>query len=82
MQENSCGAEPFALRVIGDTMAPEFKDGCIIIVDPEGVVSDGCFVLAQHGDEYLLHGVGLFHRAGCCRHLQLEHQYHALRARE
>ena len=53
MQENSCGAEPFALRVIGDTMGPEFNDGCIIIVDPEGVVSDGCFVLAQHGDEYI-----------------------------
>jgi len=53
MQENSCGAEPFALRVIGDIMAPEFKDGCIIIIDPEGLVSDGCFVLAQHGDEYI-----------------------------
>jgi hypothetical protein len=29
MQENSCGGEPFALRVIGDTMAPEFMDGAI-----------------------------------------------------
>jgi SOS-response transcriptional repressor LexA len=53
MQENSCGAEPFALRVIGDLMAPEFRDGCIIIIDPEGVISDGCYVLAQHDDGYI-----------------------------
>ncbi len=53
MQEGSCGAEPFALRVIGDSMAPEFKDGCIIIIDPEGVISDGCYVLARHDEEYI-----------------------------
>jgi hypothetical protein len=53
MQEGSCGAEPFALRVIGDSMAPEFKDGCIIIIDPEGVISDGCYVLARHEDGYI-----------------------------
>ena len=53
MQEGSCGAEPFALRVIGDSMAPEFRDGCIIIIDPEGVISDGCYVLAQHEDGYI-----------------------------
>jgi SOS-response transcriptional repressor LexA len=53
MQENSCGGEPFALRVIGDTMAPEFADGCIIIIDPSGVVKDGSYVLARHNDEYI-----------------------------
>ena len=53
MQENSCGGEPFALRVIGDTMAPEFNDGCIIIIDPSGVVKDGCYVLARQGEEYI-----------------------------
>lgn len=53
MQENSCGGEPFALRVIGDTMAPEFVDGCIIIIDPSGVVKDGSYVLARHDDEYI-----------------------------
>jgi SOS-response transcriptional repressor LexA len=32
---HSCAeAEPYALRVIGDSMAPEFVDGCIIVVDP------------------------------------------------
>ncbi|MGB5306233.1 MAG: S24 family peptidase [Gammaproteobacteria bacterium] len=53
MQENSCGGEPFALRVIGDSMAPEFQDGCIIVIDPSGVVGDGSFVLARHNDEYI-----------------------------
>ena len=53
MQESSCGGEPFALRVIGDTMAPEFMDGCIIIIDPSGVVKDGSYVLARQGEEYI-----------------------------
>mgnify|MGYP001554335994 FL=1 len=64
MQENSCGGEPFALRVIGDTMAPEFVDGCIIIIDPSGVVKDGSYVLARHNDEYvfrqLVFGEGVY----------------------
>jgi DNA polymerase V len=50
---SSCGGEPFALRVIGDSMAPEFEDGCIIVVDPSGVVNDGSYVLARHQDEYI-----------------------------
>ena len=65
MQENSCGGEPFALRVIGDTMAPEFMDGCIIIIDPSGVVKDGSYVLARQSDEYifrqLVFGDGMYY---------------------
>lgn len=53
MESGSCGAEPFALRVIGDSMSPEFKDGCIIIIDPEGVITDGCYVLVRHEEEYI-----------------------------
>ncbi len=53
MQESSCGGEPFALRVIGDLMAPEFNDGCIIIIDPSGVIKDGSYVLARQGEEYI-----------------------------
>jgi DNA polymerase V len=45
-------AEPFALRVLGDMMEPEFEHGCVIVVDPEGLVQDGCFVVAFHNDEY------------------------------
>lgn len=43
-----CSAgESFALRVLGSDMAPEFNDGDIIIVEPDGALVDGCFVLAQ-----------------------------------
>jgi len=34
-------------------MEPEFEDGCIIVIDPEGVITDGCYVLAHHDDGYI-----------------------------
>jgi phage repressor protein C with HTH and peptisase S24 domain len=46
------GGESFALRVLGDDMAPEFNEGDIIIVEPDGALKDGSFVLAQHGGEW------------------------------
>lgn len=46
------GGESFALRVIGDDMAPEFLDGEIIIVEPDGALKDGAFVLARHGQDW------------------------------
>jgi SOS-response transcriptional repressor LexA len=46
------GGESFALRVIGDSMAPEFHDGEIIIVEPDGAVAAGCFVLAKLEGEW------------------------------
>lgn len=53
MDSTGCAAgEPFALRVLGDMMEPEFEHGCVIVVDPEGVVRDGCFVVARHNDEF------------------------------
>jgi DNA polymerase V len=55
MSESSCAAsEPFALRVIGENMAPEFKDGHIVIVDPGGTVRSGCFIVADTADGYQL----------------------------
>lgn len=47
------GAESFALRVLGDEMAPEFRAGEIIIVEPGGALKDGCFVLAQLDGEWI-----------------------------
>ena len=41
------GGEVFALRVLGDDMAPEFADGDIIVVEPDGALKDGSFVVAQ-----------------------------------
>ncbi len=47
-------SEPFALRVIGDDMLPEFEDGNIVIVDPGGLVKSGCYVVAKAGEDTLL----------------------------
>lgn len=44
---NCSEAEPFALQVIDDSMEPEFATGCIIIIDPGGVVRDGSYVFAK-----------------------------------
>lgn len=46
------GAEVFALRVIGHSMAPEFEEGEIIVVEPDGAVRDGSYVLAQLDREW------------------------------
>ncbi len=53
MEQNACGGEPFALRVLGDSMMPEFKEGDIIVIEPDGAVHDGSFVLAAHNGEYI-----------------------------
>ncbi|MBV6476459.1 MAG: S24 family peptidase [Rhodocyclaceae bacterium] len=51
----SCeAAEPFALMVLGDSMLPEFAEGEIIIVEPEGLARDGSYVVAQHEGEPVL----------------------------
>jgi SOS-response transcriptional repressor LexA len=44
-------AEPFALRVIGDSMAPEFHDGHIIIVDPAMPAQSGAYVVVDYQGE-------------------------------
>jgi SOS-response transcriptional repressor LexA len=51
---NLCdSAEPFALMVLGDSMAPEFREGDIVIVEPEGLAQDGSYVLAEAGGELI-----------------------------
>jgi DNA polymerase V len=46
------GGEAFALRVIGQSMAPEFSEGEIILIEPDGAVRDGSYVLARDEDEW------------------------------
>jgi SOS-response transcriptional repressor LexA len=54
-EEGDCsGAEPFVLMVLGDSMAPEFAEGEIIVVEPEGLASDGSFVVAELQDGWTL----------------------------
>jgi DNA polymerase V len=47
--EACAAAEPFALMVLGDSMEPEFREGEVILIEPEGLATDGSFVLAQLG---------------------------------
>jgi phage repressor protein C with HTH and peptisase S24 domain len=37
--------------VLGDSMAPEFVDGDIVIIEPEGLARDGSYVLAEVGGD-------------------------------
>jgi len=47
------GGEAFALRVIGHSMAPEFSEGEIILIEPDGALRDGVYVLARADDEWI-----------------------------
>jgi DNA polymerase V len=47
------GGESFALMVLGDSMTPEFEHGDIVVIEPDGLASDGSFVLAQLGGEWI-----------------------------
>ena len=53
--EGSCSEnEPYALQVIDDSMEPEFAKGCVIVIDPTGIVRDGAYVFAvDNKDEYI-----------------------------
>ena len=52
--DGSCsGAESFALMVLGDSMQPEFESGDIVIIEPDGRLVDGSFVLAFWNDEWI-----------------------------
>jgi len=51
---SSCsGAEPFVLMVLGDSMLPEFEEGDVVVIEPEGLAGDGAYVLAFHNDEWI-----------------------------
>lgn len=52
--EHACsGAESFALMVLGDSMVPEFAEGDIVIIEPEGLATDGSYVLAFWDGEWI-----------------------------
>lgn len=73
MSNNGCTAEhsePYALRVMGDSMSPEFEDGHIIIVDPGMDLCDEAFVVLEYGDEVLF---GQYRRNGDSQALHYLH---------
>ena len=52
MTQNGCGAlEPYALRVLDDSMAPEFAEGCVIIIDPGHAPRDGSYVVVDYAGD-------------------------------
>lgn len=46
-------SEPFALQVTDNSMEPEFKRGCIIVIDPAGVIEHECYVMAEVENGYI-----------------------------
>jgi DNA polymerase V len=54
LETSACASgEPYALMVLGDSMQPEFMEGEIIVVEPEGLAKDGSYVVAWVNDEYI-----------------------------
>jgi len=56
VNEGGCQAgvtEPYALRVVGDSMTPEFEDGHIVIIDPGHVPVAGAYVVVDYGGEVM-----------------------------
>ncbi|HKJ09665.1 MAG TPA: S24 family peptidase [Gammaproteobacteria bacterium] len=73
--ESSCGgSELFALQVLGESMVPEFADGCIIVVDPAGVIEHGCYVVARHDEEYVFRQLSIEADRYFLRPLNADHE--------
>ena len=56
MPQTGCsseGMEPFALRVIGNSMEPEFQDGHIIIVDPGFPLLNAVYAVIKNNGEFI-----------------------------
>lgn len=53
MTEGCAANEPYALRVMGDSMEPEFPDGAVIIVEPGGALRSGSYVVAMHDGQHI-----------------------------
>ena len=53
MTDGCSNSEPFALQVTDRSMEPEFPQGCVIVVEPVGVIEHGSFVVARHEDDFI-----------------------------
>jgi DNA polymerase V len=76
VEEDCGGAEPFALMVLGDSMAPEFVEGDVIVVEPDGLAAEGAYVLAHAGGEWIMRR--LLVRRGGWRLAALDARYPAI----
>ncbi|MCG6871126.1 MAG: S24 family peptidase [Gammaproteobacteria bacterium] len=74
--QGGCSAEasePYALRVLGDSMEPEFTHGQIIIVDPGEAPVEGAFVVIDYGGEVMFGRYESGARGYWLRYLNPEH---------
>lgn len=54
MDLDSCSSrEKFALQVLDDSMEPEFKKGCIILIQPDAEAEHESYVLAMVENGYI-----------------------------
>ena len=51
MASNRYSAHTFALRINGNSMEPEFKEGDVVVIDPDVRPSPGDYVVAKNHDE-------------------------------
>jgi DNA polymerase V len=61
------GGESFALMVVGASMEPEFAEGEVIVIEPEGLATDGCYVIAAHDGGWIFRQLA---REGGCWQLR------------
>jgi SOS-response transcriptional repressor LexA len=51
LANSSYGPHTFALRIIGNSMEPEFREGDVVVVDPDVRPDPGNFVVARNDEE-------------------------------
>ncbi len=51
MANNSYGKHTFALRITGNSMEPEFKEGDVVVIDPDVAPNAGDYVVARNHEE-------------------------------
>lgn len=51
LANSSYGPHTFALRIIGNSMEPEFREGDVVVIDPDVRPDPGNFVVARNDEE-------------------------------
>lgn len=51
MANNSYGRHTFALRITGNSMEPEFREGDVVVIDPDVRPNAGDYVVAKNHEE-------------------------------
>jgi SOS-response transcriptional repressor LexA len=71
--------EPYALRVTDDSMAPEFWEGCIIIIEPRHSAQSGQYAVVDYANDTTFRQ--FVEEGGRAGTLPLNEKYEASRSR-